>query len=76
MEDFISVKGINAIGNQLTTEKIRTVNRLEPLPYEPPIVNEVEVNEEEVIDNAIDEEIDKEDNSDSSAEEDGQTKLF
>jgi len=76
LEDFISVKGINAIGNQLTTEKIRTVNRLEPLPYEPPIVNEVEVNEEEVIDNAIDEEIDKEDNSDSSTEEDGQTKLF
>ena len=33
-EKFISVKGIKAQGNQLTTEKIKQVNLLEPLPFE------------------------------------------
>ena len=35
-EEFIAVKGIRAQGNQLTTEKIKRVNLLEPLPYEEP----------------------------------------
>jgi len=50
-EEFIAIKGIKALGNQLTTDKIKTVNMLEPLPYEAPIIEEVEVNEEEIIDN-------------------------
>jgi len=50
LEDFIAIKGIKAIGNQLTTEKIKQINALEPLPYEPPHVEEVEVIDEEVID--------------------------
>ncbi|WCC43490.1 DNA gyrase/topoisomerase IV subunit A [Tenacibaculum finnmarkense] len=33
-EEFIAIKGIKAQGNQLTTDKIRTVNLLESLPYE------------------------------------------
>ena len=37
VEDFIAVKGIKALGNQLTTEKLRQVNLLEPLPYEEPV---------------------------------------
>ncbi|MET2985038.1 DNA gyrase/topoisomerase IV subunit A [Aureibaculum conchae] len=49
-EEFIAVKGIKAIGNQLTTEKIKQVNLLDPLPYEEPEVNQVEVVEEEEID--------------------------
>lgn len=48
-EEFIAVKGIKALGNQLTSEKIKQVNLLEPLPYEPPVVEEVEVNDEEII---------------------------
>ncbi|CAL2104285.1 Topoisomerase IV subunit A [Tenacibaculum sp. 190130A14a] len=51
-EDFISIKGIKALGNQLTTDKIRTVNLLESLPYEEPVeekVEDIEVNEEEEI---------------------------
>lgn len=36
MEEFITVKGIKALGNQLTADKIRTVNMLDPLPYEVP----------------------------------------
>ncbi len=51
-EDFIAVKGIKAQGNQLTTDKIRQVNLLDPLPYEEPeeiTSEEIEVVEEEVI---------------------------
>ena len=33
-EDFISVKGIKAIGNQVTSLKVKQFNVLEPLPYE------------------------------------------
>jgi len=35
-EEFISIKGIKALGNQLTSEKIKQVNLLESLPYEEP----------------------------------------
>ena len=48
-EEFISIKGIKAIGNQLTKDKIKLVNLLESLPYEEPEVNSVEVVEEEEI---------------------------
>ncbi|CAM1367218.1 DNA topoisomerase IV [Tenacibaculum litoreum] len=51
-EDFIAIKGIKAQGNQLTTDKIRTVNLLESLPYEEPEeekVEDIEVNDEEEI---------------------------
>lgn len=51
-EQFINIKGIKAQGNQLTTEKIKQVNLLEPLPYdepEEPAVEELDVVEEEVI---------------------------
>lgn len=37
LEAFIAVKGIKAIGNQLTADKLKQVNLLEPLPYEPPV---------------------------------------
>ncbi|PXY43770.1 DNA gyrase/topoisomerase IV subunit A [Flavobacterium hydrophilum] len=37
VEDFISVKGFKALGNQLTTDKLRQVNLLDPLPYEEPV---------------------------------------
>ena len=36
IEAFITVKGIKALGNQLTTEKIKSVTALAPLPYEEP----------------------------------------
>ncbi len=37
LEEFIAVKGIKAQGNQLTTDKVKQINLLEPLPYEEPI---------------------------------------
>lgn len=36
VEDFIAVKGIKALGNQLTPEKVKNINILDPLPYEEP----------------------------------------
>jgi topoisomerase IV subunit A len=48
LEQFISIKGIKALGNQLTSDKLKQVNLLEPLPYEEPIEiipEEIEVNE-------------------------------
>ena len=35
LEEFIAVKGINAIGNKLSNKKIKEINLLEPLPFEP-----------------------------------------
>ena len=48
LENFISVKGIKALGNQLTTEKVKNINILTPLPYEPEVPEQAE--EMEVID--------------------------
>jgi topoisomerase-4 subunit A len=53
LEEFISIKGIAAQGNMLTKEKVKQINLLDPLPYEEPEVEEVEVVEE---DNEEDEE--------------------
>lgn len=47
LEEFIAVKGINAMGNQLTKEKVLEINALEPLPYEEP--EETEPEEIEVV---------------------------
>ncbi len=43
LEDFISVKGISALGNQLTKDKINQINILQPLPHET-IVTDTELN--------------------------------
>ncbi|MFC6860872.1 DNA gyrase/topoisomerase IV subunit A [Zunongwangia atlantica] len=72
IEEFISIKGIKALGNQLTTDKVKTITLLDPLPDEPdPEVEEIE--EENEIDLNQSGTSFKED-SDSS--EENQTKLF
>ncbi|KIA86345.1 DNA gyrase/topoisomerase IV subunit A [Flavobacterium sp. AED] len=46
IESFIALKGFKALGNQLTTDKLKQVNLLESLPYEAPeevIAEELEV---------------------------------
>ncbi len=48
LEEFISVKGINAQGNQLTKDKIKQISLLDALPYEAP--EEVHADELEVVD--------------------------
>jgi topoisomerase IV subunit A len=56
MEQFIAIKGIKAIGNQLTGDKLKQVNLLESLPYEEP---EEVVEIREVVEN-IDDDIETE----------------
>src|SRR5690606_37662097 len=48
IEEFISVKGIQALGNQLTADKVKHINLLEPIPSEPP---QPETKEEPEIEN-------------------------
>ena len=58
VEDFISVKGIKALGNQLTALKVKNINQLDALPYEEPkeqAAAEIEVVDEESIDSTNDE---------------------
>ncbi len=90
-EEFIAIKGIKAIGNQLTKDKIKQVNLLESLPHVEPEVNSVEVVEEEEI-TATNSEIEdsesiqekdvteskptKKNKEDSASDDEGQTALF
>ncbi|MGJ8731988.1 MAG: DNA gyrase/topoisomerase IV subunit A [Cellulophaga sp.] len=76
IEDFISIKGIKALGNQLTTDKIKSANVLESLPYEE--IEEV-IEEPEKEEELKDEEGDsKKTNSDDDSNDDDteQTTLF
>lgn len=72
VESFISLKGIKAIGNQLTAEKVKNINALEPLPFEEP--KEAQPEEIEVID---EERIGiSKDNANTKDEDSDQTTLF
>lgn len=57
VEDFIAVKGFKALGNQLTADKLKQVNLLEPLPYEEP-VEEVPETPEIPEDDSVETELD------------------
>ena len=72
VEEFISIKGIKAQGNQLTGYKVKQINILESKVYDPPI--EVSANEIEVIDeNEIKIELNVSGENDTDK---GQTTLF
>jgi topoisomerase-4 subunit A len=79
LKEFISVKGPKALGNQLTTDKIKQMNLLDPIPFEPEVipVEEIEVKDEETIENESEKNNDSEDfktSKDSTGE--SQTNLF
>jgi len=87
LEEFIAVKGISAMGNQLTKDKVLEINELEPLPYDAP--KEIRPEEIEVIDvEAVSGEVEKDlkksvkapkkakDTDPPATGEKGQTKLF
>jgi topoisomerase-4 subunit A len=51
VEEFISVKGFKALGNQLTDKKLKVVSLKEALPYEEiieDVITEIEVEAEDV----------------------------
>lgn len=90
LEEFISVKGIAALGNQLTKDKVKQIDLLEPLPYEAPeelsaedldVIDETEVNSENIEKTkestpADDSENDDDDSSSGSVDGKGQATLF
>lgn len=80
LEQFIAIKGITAMGNQLTKEKVLEINALEPLPYEesePKTAEEMELVEPEEVkkNNTTDEKL-QEDITESKIDESGQGLLF
>jgi topoisomerase-4 subunit A len=61
LEQFIAVKGIKALGNQLTTDKLKQVNLLDSLPFEEPeeeVIEEMEVTGETNESDSIQTELD------------------
>jgi topoisomerase-4 subunit A len=56
LEEFISVKGEKALGNKLTSKKIKKINLLDPLPYTE-VIKEVEEIVPEVLPEVVEEEI-------------------
>ena len=72
IEELISVKGIKAIGNQLSSYKIKNINQLDPIPYTPPEktpIMDLEVNDEENI------ESESVENEKSTNNQEGQTEI-
>jgi topoisomerase IV subunit A len=44
IEEFIAIKGLKAIGNRLTSKKFKSVDLMEPLPFEEPVEEIVKPN--------------------------------
>ena len=65
ISSYIAVKGLKAKGNQLDQKEIKLINKLDPIPYQPPVndLNNIEV---------VDEKIDSNEDNDGS---NNQTKL-
>ena len=92
LEEFIAVKGIKAIGNTLTTQKVKQINLLESLHYEAPeeihaddleVVDETEVSLEDDSNDESEDDTpnskssdDSDDSGDAGIDDKGQTKLF
>ncbi|GGZ90583.1 DNA gyrase/topoisomerase IV subunit A [Algibacter mikhailovii] len=80
LEEFIALKGISALGNQLTRDKVNQVNLLDPLPFLAP--EEVHADELEVVDETEVSSSNAEDggasktNGNLDKDDEGQIKLF
>lgn len=87
LEEFITIKGIGALGNQLTKDKVNQVNLLDPIPFEAP--EEIHADDLEVVDekevksdasDTIEEQTDVKSGSksknDSEIDDEGQITLF
>ncbi|QTN39402.1 DNA gyrase/topoisomerase IV subunit A [Cryomorphaceae bacterium] len=80
LSEFISVKGLKALGNQLTKLKVRSISLLEPIEKDPP---KPEVVEEEAPESSAregqnltsKEDVTSTNNEDMSADDDGQITL-
>ncbi|MCB9336380.1 MAG: hypothetical protein H6586_09530, partial [Flavobacteriales bacterium] len=68
LNEFIAVKGLKAIGNRLTTYKVKNIDLLEPLPYDEPEVEE-DLTEEEDSDELISDDYTNSNEADESIED-------
>ena len=50
IEDFISIKGSKALGNKLTSKKVKEINLIASLPYEDDKINKMD---EEVVEDVV-----------------------
>jgi topoisomerase-4 subunit A len=69
LQEFISIKGIKAMGNQLTAEKVNQIDLIDPIPFEPEEstpADEIDVVDEEHISSDKDDDNDKHQSSDNS----------
>ncbi|MCF7569164.1 DNA gyrase/topoisomerase IV subunit A [Sabulilitoribacter arenilitoris] len=80
LEEFIAIKGINALGNQLTKEKVNQINLLDPIPFEAPettpadeieVIDETEISTEDSKDKK-----EANDSNDLEIDDEGQITLF
>ena len=72
IDEFISLKGIKAKGNQLTNSKVKQINLIDSIEFTPPV--EVSANEIEVVD--VSEIKNKIEESDETDLDQGQITLF
>tara|TARA_R110002012_G_scaffold81945_2_gene207382 strand:+ start:62518 stop:65202 length:2685 start_codon:yes stop_codon:yes gene_type:complete len=74
LEEFIAVKGITALGNQLTKDKVNQIDLLEPLPYEAP--EEISAEDLDVVDETevVTEDLDETGNSEKTNQPDNNSK--
>ena len=75
-EEYIAIKGIKALGNQLTSEKIKNIDLLDPLHYVEPEINGLEIVGEEIIDKEENNLSGEDSPQNTVDDEDGQTSLF
>ena len=76
LEEFISVKGIRALGNQLTTEKVNQISLLDPIPYENKETAEDQNDNDESKDEVVDLENTEIKPRKTDSGEESQTSLF
>jgi len=79
LEEFISIKGIHAMGNQLTKDKVLEINTQESLPYVMPVkipAEELDVVEEENVSEKSKSSTTDKNDEDSKTDDEGQTLLF
>jgi topoisomerase-4 subunit A len=80
LEEFISIKGITAMGNQLTRDKVLEINAAAPLPYKEPEKHKAEdievIDEEDISDGADQDPQAKSKGNKTDKGDEGQTKLF
>ncbi len=75
-DEFIDIKGINALGNLVTKDKIKYINALDPLPFTPVKPEDVEVKDEEIVQKDQSGNSDNDPGDTPPVEEDGQVRLF